>query len=165
MECCSVACVHLQRPACWRGRGACEKGSEGGLRGGSWEPPPESPNDTPEAQLGGEVRGSLRGLVRQACAGRFLDFRGAPEVRRRSAAGPPEVRPRSRPSAHTFGEFAVVLTEGVRGRDSDRRCAWPILTEGVRGRNSGRRCARPILAEGMLGVGVRGRFGARQTLT
>ena len=131
--------------------------------------PPEPPIDTAEAQLGGEVRGSLRGRVRQVCAGRFLDFRGTPEVRRRSAGGPRQVAhlgsPRERPSAHTFGEFAVVLTEGVRGRNSARRCAWPILTEGVRGRNSDRRCAWPILTEGMLGVGVWGRFGGRQALT
>ena len=50
--------------------------------------------------------------------------------------------PGERPSAHTFGEFAVILTKGVRGRHSDQRCAWPIL------------------AEGMMGVGVWGRFGA-----
>ena len=68
--------------------------------------------------------------------------------------------PGERPSAHTFGEFAVILTKGVRGRHSDRRCAWPILAEGVRGRHSDQRRAWPILAEGMMGVGVWGRFGA-----
>jgi hypothetical protein len=73
--------------------------------------------------------------------------------------------PGERPSAHTFGEVAVILTEGVRGRHSDRRCAWPILAEGVRGRHSGRRRAWPILAEGMMGAWVLGDGLGRQTLT
>ena len=67
--------------------------------------------------------------------------------------------PGERPSAHTFGELAVILTKGVRGRGRSSAHTFGelvlIVTKGVRGR--GRPSAHTfgelvgILAEGMMG--------------
>ena len=125
MESCSVACVHVQRPACWRGRGACERGSEGGLREGPWEPP-QSRQMTPRGRAA-RTRGRSGGLYGVASVrsvrgdswisgGRRTSARGPPEVRRRSAAG----RPFGEPQRTPIGSHL----RGVCGR-SDRRCARP----------------------------------------
>ena len=55
------------------------------------------------------------GKIPQAFAKLFCRIAGAPEVRRRSAGRPPEVRWRSprgrRSSAHKFGELGAILAE------------------------------------------------------
>ena len=100
----------------WEGRvrkGVLREVSEGRLGR-----PPESPNDTPGRVTRTRGQGVSTGSCPSGLCGEILGFQGSPR-------GHPEISRRSRPSAHTFGEFAVVLTEGVRGRNSDRRCAWP----------------------------------------
>ena len=57
------------------------------------------------------------GKIPQAFAKLFCRIAGAPEVRRRSAGRPPEVRLRSprgrRSSAHNFGELGPILAEVI----------------------------------------------------
>ena len=152
----------------WEGRvrAGLREASEGVLGG-----VPQSGQLTPRKRSSNRRSGGLYGVMAPR---QYKGSDGFSGVREGSGTGPGRVwevhwkrEPGGRPSAHTFGEFAVILTKGVRGRARPSAHTFGelvrILTKGVRGR--GRPSAHTlgelvgILAEGM-GVGVWGRFGA-----
>ena len=93
-------------------RGACERGSEGGLRGGLGRDPPEWPMDTPEAQFRSEVRGSLRGVGPTVSRKTVADFRrsgrGPEGVRNGSGRGPEGALSWRSFWSHSGGDFEVI---------------------------------------------------------